>query len=161
MCHSGRHPAAGRVVRAQAADDFLARPDLRASDAEREAVVARLRLHGEAGRLDVDELEERVGAAYAARTHRDLAWLLRDLPAVAAPARPARPARAPVCAPSRGLSDDVRTFAGVSLLLVAIWLLAGAGVFWPVWVMAWWGAALAIKASARARGHRVGTPPSP
>src|SRR5687768_11574634 len=124
MCHSQRHHAAARVTRAQAADDLHARPDLRASDADRESVVARLRLHGEAGRLDVDELEERVGAAYAAKTHGDLTRLLRDLPAVAVPARPAPPRPSP---DSRGLSGEVQTFAGVSLLLVAIWLVAGAG----------------------------------
>ena len=39
-----------------------------------------LREHGAAGRLDVEELEQRVGAAYQARTRGELATLLDDLP---------------------------------------------------------------------------------
>ena len=42
--------------------------DLRASDAEREAAVAHLREHGAAGRLTMDELDDRSARAYAART---------------------------------------------------------------------------------------------
>jgi hypothetical protein len=54
--------------------------DVRASDAERERVVARL---GEAcaeGRISVDELGERIDAAYGALTRRELDALLADLP---------------------------------------------------------------------------------
>jgi hypothetical protein len=39
-----------------------------------------LREHGAAGRLDMDELEQRIGAAYSARTHGELGALVRDLP---------------------------------------------------------------------------------
>jgi len=67
-------------------------PDLRASDADRERAVRQLRDHTLAGRLTVDELDERSARAFAARTERELAALLDDLPA--APA--ARPARVPV-----------------------------------------------------------------
>jgi len=45
-------------------------PGLRASDADREQVVSRLREHAADGRLDVAELEQRIDAAYAARTQR-------------------------------------------------------------------------------------------
>src|SRR5687768_13325219 len=77
------------------AEDLSRGPDVRASDAEREGVVARLREHAAAGRLDVDELEGRVGAAYGARTRGDLAALVADLPAAMRRATsPARPARA-------------------------------------------------------------------
>jgi hypothetical protein len=55
-------------------------PDLRASDAERERVVAFLRDNAAEGRLTADELEERVGRAYAAVTRGQLARLVRDLP---------------------------------------------------------------------------------
>jgi hypothetical protein len=58
----------------------------RASDAEREAVVERLREHAIDGRLDADELAARAEAAYSARTHGELADLLVDLPR--APSRP-------------------------------------------------------------------------
>ena len=54
--------------------------DVRASDAERELVVDRLRHAMGHGRLRTDEFEERVAAAYAATTRGDLAALTRDLP---------------------------------------------------------------------------------
>ena len=46
-------------------------PAHRASDAEREAVAERLRRAAAEGRLDADELEERVGRAYGAQTVGD------------------------------------------------------------------------------------------
>jgi hypothetical protein len=69
--------------------------DIRASDAERERVVAFLREHTLAGRLTNEELEERVGDAYAAVTIGDLERLIGDLPRARhpVPARPRPPAR--------------------------------------------------------------------
>jgi hypothetical protein len=52
----------------------------RASDSEREAVVARLRHAAGEGRLTVDELDERIDAAYAATTRAELEPLTADLP---------------------------------------------------------------------------------
>ena len=66
------------------------RPDLRASDADRDEVVAILRRHAEAGRLTVDELDERCSAALSAVTVGELRVLVHDLPADRAPAAPAR-----------------------------------------------------------------------
>lgn len=54
-------------------------PDLRASDADRERAVMTLGRAAGDGRLDVDELEERLQAAYAARTRGELARLLADV----------------------------------------------------------------------------------
>jgi DUF1707 SHOCT-like domain len=51
-----------------------------ASDAEREATVARLGEAASEGRLVLDEFSERVSRAYAARTRGDLNQLVRDLP---------------------------------------------------------------------------------
>ena len=53
---------------------------VRASQAEREGVVERLRVHAGDGRLDIAELERRIEAAYAAKTRGELAELLADLP---------------------------------------------------------------------------------
>ena len=53
---------------------------VRASDAERARAVAALRRHYAAGRLETDELEERVEAAYGARWRGELRSLLRDMP---------------------------------------------------------------------------------
>ena len=53
---------------------------VRASDADREAVLTRLvRALGE-GRLTVGEFEERVWLVHAAQTHAELAALVTDLP---------------------------------------------------------------------------------
>lgn len=62
------------------------RPDMRIGTAERERAAALLSQHFSAGRLELDEFDERVKAAYAARTERELAQLLGDLPGPA-PAR--------------------------------------------------------------------------
>ena len=53
----------------------------RASDAEREETVTRLREAAADGRLTVEELTERIDAAYAATTLADLEPLTADLPA--------------------------------------------------------------------------------
>jgi len=54
---------------------------LRASDADRERTADALRAHHVAGRIDTDELQDRLGRCYAARTHGELGALLADLPA--------------------------------------------------------------------------------
>ncbi len=64
---------------------------LRASDADRERVANFLREQHAVGRLDHDELEERLGRAYRAVTMGDLDRLIGDLPQ---PHRPA-PRHAP------------------------------------------------------------------
>jgi DUF1707 SHOCT-like domain len=74
-------------------------PDLRASDAERERTVQHLREQALAGRLTVDELDERCARAYAAVTVSQLAELVEDLPAAAPAARPA-PHPAPAVGPA-------------------------------------------------------------
>jgi len=62
---------------------------IRASDGERDQVVAQLQRHFAAGRLTQAELEERLGAALAARTRDQLHPLTADLPG--ADVRHARP----------------------------------------------------------------------
>jgi cobalamin biosynthesis protein CbiG len=57
-------------------------PKLRASDADRERTVALLSEHLAAGRLTAEEFQERLDAAYAARTLGQLDELLADLPAI-------------------------------------------------------------------------------
>ncbi|MFC9628321.1 MULTISPECIES: DUF1707 SHOCT-like domain-containing protein [Streptomyces] len=54
--------------------------DMRASHADRDQVLEIIREAGAEGRLTPEELDERVTAALAARTLRDLAALTRDLP---------------------------------------------------------------------------------
>ena len=55
-------------------------PDMRAGDADREHLVEQLREHHAAGRLTLDEFDERMTKAYAAKTYGELRTLTRDLP---------------------------------------------------------------------------------
>jgi Domain of unknown function (DUF1707)/Cell wall-active antibiotics response 4TMS YvqF len=55
-------------------------PPVRASDAERERAVAKLRDHAVAGRLTLEEFAERSERALAVRTSAELHELTRDLP---------------------------------------------------------------------------------
>lgn len=73
-------------------------PAMRASDADRDAVVSALSEHFQAGRLTTDELEERTGRALAARTLGELDELTADLPGprVAQPPQPAAQAPQPL-----------------------------------------------------------------
>lgn len=60
-------------------------PGIRASDAEREAVVEHLRVASVEGRLTFAELAERTEAAYAAVTRAALEAVVADLPGMGAP----------------------------------------------------------------------------
>lgn len=54
--------------------------EMRVGDAEREATAAELREHYASGRLTLDELNDRIDRAFAAKTRGDLDGLMRDLP---------------------------------------------------------------------------------
>ncbi|WP_051472099.1 DUF1707 domain-containing protein [Patulibacter minatonensis] len=112
-------------------------PALRASDADRERVADQLRRHTAEGRLDPDELDDRLSGTYAARTVGELEELTADLPVLAeAPASPERPvdleARAELQA---HLVQRGGGAAAISALCVVIWALTGADYFWPMWVI--------------------------
>jgi hypothetical protein len=156
MCHS-RHRA-GRAAAHQpsttgerAPEPVIPEPhDLRASDAERERTVDALRAHAAAGRLDAEELEERLAGALGAARRADLAALLADLPA---PQERPRPAAA---RPRQRHGKDPRAFVPIAILLVAIWALTGAGYFWPVWPLLWFAFAGLLHfrpGHARVIGH--------
>jgi len=53
---------------------------MRISDADRERVAEVLRRAAGEGRLEIDELDERLGGAYAAKTYADLVPITVDLP---------------------------------------------------------------------------------
>ncbi|HEV3000050.1 MAG TPA: DUF1707 domain-containing protein [Solirubrobacteraceae bacterium] len=140
MCgHHHRH----RSRAAAATEARFAADDKRASDTERDQAISDLRAHAAEGRLSVEELDERLAAALAAKTRADLAALLDDLPR--------RPRDR-----TRERAEHVRSYLAVMALLVAIWALTGAGYFWPVWPILGWGVfvlpdALAVR-RRRSRG---------
>jgi len=111
-------------------------PALRASDAERERTATLLRDHAAAGRLTPEELDERLDAAYGARTVGELDALAHDLPAAAPPSAPAR--RRALDRP--GARERALHAIGLAVLVNvacnAIWLATGAdGSWWPKWVL--------------------------
>ena len=103
--------------------------ELRASDADREQAVDRLRTAAMEGRLDSEELEQRIQAAYASKFCSELSGLTADV----TPAAPPAPAPAP--APSRPTfvapTPSTNGFAIASLICAVAWFL-------------WLGSALAV-----------------
>jgi hypothetical protein len=105
---------------------------VRASDEDRERVAQELSRQASAGRLTPDELDERLGAAYAARTESELERLTDDLPAAPAPA-----ARSRDVALRRARFQHRAAGAMLTVLVcVAVWAATSAhSSFWPIWVM--------------------------
>ena len=119
---------------------------LRIGHAERDAAAADLGEHYVAGRLTLDELHERLGAVFVAKTYGQLARIMADLPRLRRPvplagpggiqSRPVQAAWAGAYTPQAGFppsigerrqptqSDRAARFAAVSLLILAmlIWL---------------------------------------
>lgn len=56
---------------------------MRASDADRETVAGELRIHCVAGRITLEELDQRLAGVMASRTVQELAEIMHDLPTVA------------------------------------------------------------------------------
>lgn len=125
MCHHRYHQYRSTD---EIAERDAPRGPIRVSDADRERVVELLRTHAAAGRLEPDELEERIEAAYRARYGSDLEAVLAELPAERAPRRPRQHAAAP--APLFPLAVAaliaVAAISGVWWLLFAIWPLGAA-----------------------------------
>jgi hypothetical protein len=166
------------------------RQDMRASDADRQEVVERLRGALEEGRLKMSEYLERMEHAYEAVTYGDLAPLCRDLPearpvarqqpAQAVPAaQPARPApRGPspqAEVARRGAFASLPTplkmlwtiWLTVVLINVVVWVLVSGTTAhliypWPVWVAGPWGAVLfGLSVGAKQIRHSRQAEPTP
>jgi hypothetical protein len=58
----------------------MARAELRASHEDRDAIVDRLRIAAGDGRLDAEELDQRIEIAMSARTYGELDVIVKDLP---------------------------------------------------------------------------------
>ena len=118
-------------------------PDLRVSDQDREAAARELRDHFAAGRLSEAELDERLDAAYAAKTGGDLAALRADLPAAGGSVALAGPR----ALARRRVAHDLGAVALIDVAAVVIWAATGShGSFWPVWVIIVTACAVAFDA---------------
>jgi hypothetical protein len=120
---------------------------LRASDADRDAVAERLRQAAVEGRLDPDELEQRLHRALRAKTYGDLDGLLDDLPA-----KPVKWERPRGVAPAAGFAMVMVLRTVVALVILGVVLVAAAATF------AWWMIGLivllAVRSSHGCRAHR-------
>jgi hypothetical protein len=121
--------------------------DTRIGDIERERVRHLLQRHAGDGRLTLDELSDRLGEVYAARTAADLDHALRELPSLQRASQPPQPARR-----ARGNAQaDLLRFVSLAVALLGIWaffaLTTTATYFWPVWPIAFLG----LKAARRYR----------
>jgi VIT1/CCC1 family predicted Fe2+/Mn2+ transporter len=112
---------------------------LRASDADREAVADRLRTAAGEGRLEPDELEERLHVALRSRTYGDLRRLVADLPAKSS---------------SRGTAvlPTARLLLAVAVRIAFVLAAVAAVVTFAAVMTAWWILWVLVVVALRARG---------
>ncbi|MBF6202936.1 DUF1707 domain-containing protein [Streptomyces gardneri] len=131
---------------------------IRASNAERDAVVRLLGRHMADGRIELPEYDQRVAQVYATTDRDDLRSVLSDLPELG------KDAAAPASAPPRipiWQRIEGGTWLAVSVLVLVIWGAISLGVgaftyFWPMWVIGPWGAVLAFRMVAGFENGRFG-----
>ena len=97
-------------------------PYLRAADTDREAAVEKLRTAAVEGRLDHDELEQRLTAAYGAKWCSDLDRLTADVTPVPLPPPPPVPYAQQIAVPAAALLHQ-RHGRGVARGVAAVVLL--------------------------------------
>ena len=101
------------------------RGQMRASDADREQVIAMLKVAFVQGRLTKDELDLRVGAAFTARTYAELAVVTADIPAEPTAAQPPpKPAGAGWPPMNSSAKTAVAVIIAATTVTVAVWLIA-------------------------------------
>jgi len=138
-------------------------PDIRIGDRDREQAVLHLGTAFGEGRLDLAEYDERLAAAYSAKTASDLLHLTADLPlasrahpaASAARPGPGSPDAEPRLATRNQDSGWLRSawlaYATVVSINLVVWLALGLGkgfdfpYFWPMWVAGPWGVVLLVR----------------
>jgi len=103
---------------------------IRASDPEREEYATVLRAAVTEGRLSLAEGDERLAAVYAARYRDELRPLTTDLPGEGRDALWRTPE---ALAAMRSRLRRHGVFVGaVAAILIGLWVLSGAHVFWPL-----------------------------
>jgi Domain of unknown function (DUF1707) len=125
--------------------DMAGERGIRASDADRDRIAAALGDHHAAGRLTLEEFQERLDLAYAAKTLGELDDLMADLPRTDLSRIPGQPGGYPplpdrrgpgtVQAPDGGLPAIVRLWLVISIVAFMLWLVSGAsGGPWFLWI---------------------------
>lgn len=97
---------------------------LRVGDAERDAAAADLGEHYTAGRLTLEELNERLDAVFSAKTFGQVAKVMADLPGPGRLSWGSGPWQAPRAPEPPMATDQAGRYAALALLLLAmlIWL---------------------------------------
>jgi DUF1707 SHOCT-like domain len=113
-------------------------PGIRASDEDRSQTAATLGEHYAAGRLTLEEFQERLDQVYAPTTLDELDRLMTDLPGTDLGRVPERSAWGPVQVPAEGSAlawrSARRFWLAISVVAFVIWLLGGAsGGPWFLW----------------------------
>jgi Domain of unknown function (DUF1707)/Cell wall-active antibiotics response 4TMS YvqF len=85
---------------------------LRISDEDRHRIAEILRMAAGEGRLDIDELDERLEATYAARTYADLVPITHDLPDHPQRTPQVRPAASPDVVPGPDKESHLAIMSG-------------------------------------------------
>ena len=127
---------------------------IRASDADRDRVAARLRDHFAEGRLTQEELDERISAALSAKTFGDLRHVMADLPQPAPV--PARAAPNPQWAgpPRIVYRHGPPILPLVLFALLAAVIIPGGGWLFLKLMLAFWLVSCLIGAFAAGRYYR-------
>jgi hypothetical protein len=110
---------------------------LRASDKDRDRIADRLRSAAGEGRLMIEELEQRLGAALTARTYGELETLIADLPGPRLLKRPRRRLR---LLPALGLIVAAVVIVPIVLAAIALAVQFAIGVVlvWWIWALVAW-----------------------
>lgn len=145
---------------------------MRASDDDRDRIAGVLRDAHAEGRLNQDELVERLDSTYTARTYQELDRLVADLPLARSQGALARARQQPISAPPPApgpMRQKARRAARVSLnaswwfwgiavgINVIVWTILAiaqqdAPYPWPLWVAGPWGIVLLAGELAYRRG---------
>jgi len=123
----------------------MGRDEMRAADADRQAVADKLKVALDEGRLELHEYDDRLQRAYAAKTYGDLNVLLIDLPTAGLVGSRPSPGAADIKHPTAEWLRHVwGSWASAVVFTTAIWLVSslvsgGVQYFWPIWVAGPWG----------------------
>ena len=130
---------------------------MRTSDTEREQVAEILRAAMTEGRLNLEEGEERLASAYAAKYRDELGPLTADLPDGGRRALAATPQAR--LATRRHLRRHTSFVALTALFLTGLWVLSGAHFFWPAFPLLFLVMGLARHARWRHYGYQYRVAP--
>jgi Flp pilus assembly protein TadB len=112
------------------------RARIRASDADREHIAERLRKATAEGRLLAEELEERLGTVFSARTYGELDATVADLPR-AQVGRPRGSGLHPWILPAVGLALLVPVV--LAIIAAMLFIVTGVIAVWMIWLaLGWW-----------------------